>query len=115
MKRVTAEESVHFRLGETLKAFGVGKPVPAYLLELIADQDEWPKRIRDLRYSVIGWKISAIKYKKNGRMYADYVLEDWKPWPDDPTGTVRRFEDERMKRNSSKKSTSVEKVPKPSL
>lgn len=110
MRRVTSEESVHVRLGETLKAFGVGKPVPAYLLELIADQDEWRKRIRDLRYPVIGWTVSVKKYKKNGRMYADYVLEDWKAWPDAPTAAVRRFEDERKKRNALGKSASGEEI-----
>jgi hypothetical protein len=100
MRRIIAEKSVHVRLGETFKAFGVGRPVPAYLLELIADQDEWRKRIRDLRYAVIGWKFRVKKYKKFGRVYADYVLEDWKPWPEDPTGAIRRFETERKKRNS---------------
>lgn len=115
MKRVTSEDSVHVRLGETLKAFGAGKPVPAYLLELIADQDEWRKRIRDLRYPVIGWTISVKKYKKGGRMYADYVLERWKAWPDDPTGAVRKYEDERKKRNSARENASVKRDTKSQL
>lgn len=115
MKRVTSEDSVHVRLGETLKAFGAGKPVPAYLLELIADQDEWRKRIRDLRYPVIGWTISVKKYKKSGRMHADYVLERWKAWPDDPTGAVRKYEDERKKRNSARENASVKRDTKSQL
>jgi 5-methylcytosine-specific restriction endonuclease McrA len=112
MKRINAEASVHVRLGETLKAFGVGKPVPAYLLEIVADQEDWRKRIRDLRYSVIGWKIKAKRYRQKGKTYADYVLQSWKPWPKDPSGTIRRFEESRRQANRRTRSLSTEEGAK---
>jgi 5-methylcytosine-specific restriction endonuclease McrA len=108
MKRINAEKSVHMRLGETLKAFGVGKPVPAYLLEIVADQEDWRKRIRDLRYHVIGWEIKAKRYRQKGKTYADYVLQSWKPWPRDPSGTIRRFEESRRQANRRARSLSTE-------
>lgn len=112
MKRINAEKSVHVRLGETLKAFGVGKPVPAYLLEIVADQEDWRKRIRDLRYSVIGWEIKAKRYRQKGKTHADYVLQSWRPWPKDPTGTIRRFEESRRQANHRTRSLSTEEGAK---
>lgn len=109
MKRITAEPSVHVRLGETLKAFGVGKRVPAYLLEIVADQEDWRKRVRDLRYSVIGWEVTAQRYRRKGKTYADYVLQSWKPWPDDPSGTIRRFEESRRQTNKMSRSLLAQK------
>jgi hypothetical protein len=99
MKRVMAEQSVHVRIGETLKAFGIGKPVPAYLLDLIADQEDWQKRLRELRYPVIGWDYDYQRYKENGRVRTNYILKSFLPWPNDPTATIRKFEKEREERN----------------
>ncbi len=112
MKRITAEKSVHVRLGETLKAFGIGKPVPAYLLEIVADQEDWRKRIRDLRYSVIGWTIEAKRYKRKGKTYADYVLQSWKPWPEDPSGKIRQFEEQRRLKNRAEDQDSAKESAK---
>ena len=100
MKVVMAHESVHVRIGELLKAVGVGNRTPSSLLEVVADQDDWQKRLRELRYPVIGWKIETLLYKgPSGKKQADYILRDYKPWPDDPSGKVRRFEQERERRN----------------
>ena len=100
MKQISAEGSVHVRIGETLKAFGVGKPVPASLIEIIADQDDWQKRLRELRYPVIGWEISTRKHHAaGGRVTVDYVLESYQAWPNDPTSAIRKFEEQREKRN----------------
>lgn len=103
MKKVTAHESVHVRIGELLKAVGVGKPTPSALLEVVADQDDWQKRLRELRYPVIGWEIETHTYKApSGKKQADYILRHYEPWPDDPTGRIRRFERERERRNRGK-------------
>jgi hypothetical protein len=100
MRSVTAHESVHIRIGELLKAIGIRQRAPSALIEVVADQDDWQKRLRELRYPVIGWKIETRLYKgPSGKKQADYVLVSYKPWPKDPSGTIRRFEKERRRRN----------------
>jgi 5-methylcytosine-specific restriction endonuclease McrA len=100
MKRVMSNASVHVRIGELLKAAGVGKRTPSSILEVVADQDDWHKRLRELRYSVIGWEIEKRRYKgPSGRTQVDYILKSYKPWPDDPSGTIRRFEKNREQKN----------------
>jgi 5-methylcytosine-specific restriction endonuclease McrA len=104
MKRVTSHQSVHVRIGELLKAVGVGKQTPSFLLEIVAAQDDWQKRLRDLRYPVIGWKIESKTYKSSGKKQADYILRSYEPWPEDPSGIIRRFEQARKRRNLVRKS-----------
>lgn len=100
MKRLGSHKSVHVRIGELLKAVGVGKRTPSYLLQIIADQDDWHKRLRELRYPVIGWEIEKVRFKPTGgRTSVDYVLRIFRPWPTDPSGTIRRYEREREVRN----------------
>jgi hypothetical protein len=101
MHAVMAHRSVHMRLGETLKAFR-GRPVPAETLKLVADQDGWKTRLRELRY--LGWDIEAFNRKlKGGRVSSFYRLKKSKPWPPDPTGTIRQYERDRAQRNKSAK------------
>jgi hypothetical protein len=103
MKKVTSHKSVHVRIGELLKAVGVGKRTPSSIIEVVADQDDWQKRLRELRYEVIGWDIDTKLYKgKSGKKMCDYILLSYEPWPKDPTGTIRHFEQEREKRNRRK-------------
>jgi 5-methylcytosine-specific restriction endonuclease McrA len=100
MKKVTANDSVHVRIGETLKAVGIGKRTPPEILEVVADQEDWHKRLRELRYPVIGWEIDTVGYKtESGRKKVDYILRKHKAWPDDPTGKIRKFERDRERRN----------------
>src|ERR1700730_2849649 len=100
MKEVMAHESVHVRIGELLKAVGVGNRTPSQLLEVVASQDDWQKRLRELRYPVIGWEIKTQTYKgPSGKKQADYILESFKSWPEDPTGKIRQFERAREQRN----------------
>ena len=83
-----------------LKAVGIGNRTTSAILQIVADQDDWHKRLRELRYPVIGWEIETIRYKSSsGKTQVDYVLKRHKPWPDDPTGKIRRFEKEREKKN----------------
>ncbi len=105
MKTVTAHESVHVRIGELLKAVGVGKRTPSSVLEVVADQDDWQKRLRELRYPVIGWEIETHLYKApSGKKRSDYILRGYKPWPENPSETIRRFEKERERKNREKSS-----------
>jgi hypothetical protein len=98
MVTVMAHESVHVRLGETLKAFE-GEAVPAATLDFVANQGDWKKRIRELRY--IGWEIETFnrKLSEGGRVSSYYRLVKWRPWPEDPTGMIRQYERDRAQRN----------------
>jgi hypothetical protein len=100
MRNVMGHKSVHVRLGETLRAFK-GEPVPAHTMEFVASQDDWKKRVRELRY--LGWRIRSFNRKiAEGRVSSFYQLLESKPWPEDPTGVIRRYERERAERNRSK-------------
>ena len=97
MRRVMALKSVHMRLGETLKALK-GQLVPAKMLDTVANQDDWKKRLRELRY--LGWEIDGLSPNPyNGRLFSGYRLTKSRTWPDDPTGVIRRYERDRAKRN----------------
>jgi hypothetical protein len=100
MKAVMAHKSVHVRIGELLKAVGIGNRTKSFMLEIVADQDDWQKRLRELRYEVIGWEIETKTYKtESGRKQADYILKSFREWPPDPTALIRAFEKERERRN----------------
>jgi hypothetical protein len=104
MRKVMASPSVHVRIGELLKAFGVGARTPSWLLEFVADQDDWHKRLRELRYPVIGWEIETRLYKEaSGRKRADYILRESKEWPENPTALIRKYEQEREQKNNLRK------------
>lgn len=112
MRKVGGHKSVHVRLGELLKAVGIGKRTPSSLLEVVADQDDWQKRLRELRYPVIGWEIDTHSYKADsGRKQVDYILKSFKPWPKDPTGIIRQFEKEREKKNKREMPSSSTEEP----
>lgn len=101
MRKVMVHDSVHVRLGETLKAFAP-EAVPATTLEFVANQDDWKKRTRELRY--LGWKIGVSRSKvAGGRHRSFYRLIEAQPWPKDPTGVIRRYEDQRALRNRRRK------------
>lgn len=100
MRKAMASKSVHVRIGELLKAVGVGNRTPSPLLGVVADQDDWQKRLRELRYPVIGWEIETHLYRgPSGRKQADYILRGFKPWPNNPTEAIRQFERERERAN----------------
>lgn len=100
MRKVMAHKSVHVRLGETLKA-SKGGAVPAATLDFVANQDDWKKRIRELRY--LGWEIKTFnrKLSEGGRVSSYYRLVKSRPWPDDPTGVIRQYERDRAERNKT--------------
>jgi HNH endonuclease len=105
MKKAMSHESVHVRIGELLKAVGVGNRAPSALIEVVADQDDWQKRLRELRYPVIGWDVETQLYKDRfGKKQSDYILRSHLPWPEDPSGTIRKFEKDREKRNKGRAS-----------
>lgn len=98
MRSAIKHDSVHVRIGELLKGAGVGEPVPSHMLDIVANQDEWRKRLRELRY--LGWEIIASRAKvPGGRFQSAYRLDQYTEWPPDPSGWIRNYEQERAKRN----------------
>jgi 5-methylcytosine-specific restriction endonuclease McrA len=103
MRAAMQNESVHVRIGEFLKGMGVGVMVPSYMIDVVADQDEWRKRLRELRY--LRWVIKASRKKldTSRRFQSAYTLEKFTEWPPDPTGWIQKYEQDRKKRNKQKK------------
>jgi HNH endonuclease len=99
MRGVMLHKSIHVRIGELLKR-NIGKPVPSPLIELVAGQEDWKKRTRELRY--LGWEIEATRRKlESGKVESYYTLRSFKPWPDDPSGWIRDFERDRAIENAA--------------
>lgn len=84
---------VHVRLGETLKAFAAaGKEAPGQVLGLVASllqyQDDWQKRMRELRE--LGWEYTYQRRWEEGRVRTYYQLQRWYPWPEENVAAVIR-------------------------
>jgi 5-methylcytosine-specific restriction endonuclease McrA len=101
VRKAMNHKSVHVRIGELLKAVGVGNPVSSLLIEFVAqDQEDWHKRLRELRY--LGWVIEVSKRRTpEGRVRSAYTLVKWTAWPDDPARWIRNFEKQRELKNRS--------------
>ncbi|HEX5409635.1 MAG TPA: HNH endonuclease [Gemmatimonadaceae bacterium] len=101
LRSALSHKSVHVRIGELLKA-NVGKPVDSYLIELVANQNDWPKRTRELRY--LGWKIEVTKrVSDSGTVYSAYRLQSFSEWPADPSKVIRDYERDRSTRKPKRK------------
>ncbi|MES2931617.1 MAG: HNH endonuclease signature motif containing protein [Patescibacteria group bacterium] len=87
IKQAISYDEPHKRIGELLKAFN-GKPVPSDLLEVVAKakqyQDDWQKRMRELRE--LGWDYSFEKRREGSRVRTYYVLLHSESWPE---GSIR--------------------------
>jgi hypothetical protein len=76
------------------------KEAEGKLAEAIANQDDWKKRLRELRY--LGWEIETFNRRVSStRVSSFYRLVKSRPWPADPTGDIRRYERERAVRNKA--------------
>lgn len=83
------EGDPHRRIGELLRAFK-GEWVPSDLIGAVASmgayQEDWQKRLRELR--TLGWVIDVQKqHAKSGsrRVTTAYRARTTQPWPDGPT------------------------------
>lgn len=89
IRAATDHDEPHGRIGELLKAFQ-GDWVPADLISVVASmkqyQDDWQRRLRELR--IIGWEIESKRSKdpESGRSVSFYRLKHWEPWPN---GSIR--------------------------
>jgi len=92
----------HGRIGELLKAFR-GDWVPSGLIGVVASmlqyQEDWQKRLRELR--LLGWTISSRREKDptTGRVNTWYRAENWMPWPAGPIRAEVARLDPSSKRN----------------
>lgn len=100
IKSSMSHSDAHTRIGELLKALQ-GKPVPSELIAIVAkdtNAGDYLKRLRELRYPVIGWEITVSRRKEGRRSRSYYTLVSWKPYP--PEGAkaaVARYERERAR------------------
>ncbi len=105
MRQVMCHRSVHMRIGELLR-INLGKPVPAKLLEFVANQDDWKKRTRELRY--LGWEILVSKTKSpSGRVNSQYTAVRTVEWPEDPTAWIREYERNREAANTQSRKSKL--------
>ena len=96
VRSAIAHGSIHVRIGELMKAFK-GEPVPKAYVQIVAyTHDDYEKRLRELRE--LGWRYRAIKRKEEGRVRTYFVLEHWRPWPEDPALAIRQAERAKGKR-----------------
>lgn len=105
MRKLLSHDSVYERILETLR-LDKDSPTPSWLLAFVANfddwQDDWQKRLRELRYPVIGIKIKSSR-KKNpqGKWEAAYLLEKDKPLPKDHKFLIKDYERKNRKKNLS--------------
>lgn len=101
IKQAMSHADAHTRIGELLKSLQ-GQPVPSELVAIVAKETnagDYLKRLRELRYPVIGWVITSGKRKEGHRTRSYYTLVSWKPYP--PEGAkaaVARYERARRAR-----------------
>gem|GEM_PF-626876 len=106
MKQLMKYQSVHKRIAELLHMYQ-GQWVDSDLIEFVANavdwQQDWQKRLRELRYPVIGLDIESRRAKRGTRFISQYKLNNWVVLPNDPSAASRHYEQERAKANRSKK------------
>jgi 5-methylcytosine-specific restriction endonuclease McrA len=87
IKEAANYDEPHRRIGELLKAFD-GEFVRPDLIEIVANskqyQDDWQKRLRELR--ILDWVIDVDKRKEGKRFVAYYAVRHYEPWPE---GNIR--------------------------
>lgn len=87
MTRCMAFENPVQRIGELLKAFK-GEAPPRRLIATVAMEDEWTRRLRELRD--LGWKVKEVRVKgQRGANRFTYQVVESKPWPADIRKAIR--------------------------
>lgn len=88
------------RLGELLLAFGTAEWVRSDVLAIVANakeyQEDWQRRLRDLRY--IGWDYTTKRKREGGRVWSYYRLTKSASWPDNIIAAVKTEYDRRQRR-----------------
>jgi 5-methylcytosine-specific restriction endonuclease McrA len=104
MKQIVALESVYERIAHVLHKH-LGSPVASWFLEFVANledfQEDWQKRLRELRYPPIGYKIKATRTKSpSGKWIAAYQLDEWHALPADHKFLIKEHERQTKKRRN---------------
>ncbi|MGV0046851.1 HNH endonuclease [Mycobacterium colombiense] len=84
IRAATRHDEPHRRIGELLKAFySAGIETPAQVIAVVASmhqyQDDWQKRMRELRE--LGWDYTVHKRRQNARIMSYYRLTSFTEWP----------------------------------
>ena len=102
MERILHHKSPHRRIVSLLES-KLGEWVDSDLIQFVANfqsyQEDWQKRLRDLRYT--GLKIEQRSRKIEKRKKSFYRVMQMIELPEDITAFVQRFERERSARNRS--------------
>jgi len=101
MKELIEIESVHERIACFLKMHD-GEAVDSNLIEDIANvrerQEDWQKRLRELRYPVVGMEIETGRYKtEHGFVRSTYRLVKWVDLPPNHQQLIRAWDDKKKR------------------
>ncbi|SBS78754.1 HNH endonuclease (fragment) [uncultured Mycobacterium sp.] len=79
------------RIGELLLAFGTENWVRSDVIAIAANakeyQEDWHRRMRDLRF--LGWNYTYKRRTESGRVRTYYRLTKSAPWPDNIIAAIR--------------------------
>ncbi|WP_280445523.1 HNH endonuclease [Nocardia brasiliensis] len=85
------------RIGALLLAFGPDEWIRSDVIDVVANakeyQDDWERRLRDLRF--LGWDYEHKKRRENGRMRTYYRLTQSAPLPDNIAAALKAEETRR--------------------
>jgi len=101
MAALLSIESVHERIAHLLKMH-INKPVESHIIEFVANaterQEDWQKRLRELRYPVIGLQIDSGRFKTpEGFIRSTYTLKNWREIPPDHQRLIKDWEKPKKK------------------
>jgi hypothetical protein len=101
MVELVSIQSVHERIARLLKMH-LGKPVDSNMIEFVANatdrQEDWQKRLRELRYPVIGMEIESGRYRTGeGFVRATYTLTKWVDLPPNHQQLIRAWDNKKKK------------------
>jgi hypothetical protein len=101
MVELVAIESVHERIARFLRMHE-GEEVDSHLIEDIANlrdrQEDWQKRLRELRYPVIGMEIETSRYTtEHGFVRSRYKLVKWVDLPPDHQQLIRAWDNKKKR------------------
>lgn len=101
MKEIVQHPTVHGRIAHLLKRH-LGEPVASDLIEFVANateqQEDWQKRLRDLRYPGIDLDITVSKKTINGRVKSFYTLNNWIELPANHQQIIRTHDNKNKKK-----------------
>jgi 5-methylcytosine-specific restriction endonuclease McrA len=101
MMALVAIQSVHERIANLLKMH-IGQPVDSNIIEFVANaterQEDWQKRLRELRYPVIGMDIESGRYRTaEGFIRATYKMTKWVDLPPNHQQLIRAWDNKKKK------------------